>query len=65
MAMGYRISQFNKVKDMLAKDKIHPSDPEADIVITTDACQDGVGAVLCNKVNGTLKTVSCALATLT
>lgn len=43
---------------MLSKANIlYPFNPDADIIIVTDACQDGVGAVLCNKVNGQLRTV--------
>lgn len=48
---------FNKVKLLLAKENVlHPFDPEAEILIITDACQDGFGAVLCYKVDGSWHT---------
>lgn len=43
---------------------LHPFDPESDSVIKTDTCQFGIRAVLFNKVNGPLHTVSCISATL-
>lgn len=41
---------------------LHPFQPEAGVVIMTDASADGVGAALLNKIDGQLTTVSCASA---
>lgn len=57
-------AEFVNVKVILPKANIlYPFDPDADIIILTSAYQDGVSAVICNKMNGELRTVSCASVT--
>lgn len=43
---------------------LQPENPNAEIIIMTDASPDGVGAVLLNRKNGQLATTACVSATL-
>lgn len=43
---------------------LKPFDASKEIIVMSNACQEGVGAVLFNEVNGKWITVSCASATL-
>lgn len=62
----HHIKEFNNVKQALKDAEIlQRFDQQADIVAMTDACERGVGAVLYNKIDGKLITVSCVSTTLT